>query len=111
MGLYLIASWTKRTSAANKVLISPIAFSMERNGICRRQIKITAKNGITELQITFEKRLFSILWAMDSLRASGSLRSRIALFLIYTRCRKKLGLAPIPNNNTHNKPVELHNQS
>jgi hypothetical protein len=74
-----------QTSDANSVRISPIPLSMERNGICQCTRHNERKMIVLEFKRlrkarTLEKRLFSILWAMESLRASGSLRSSIALF-------------------------------
>jgi hypothetical protein len=69
------------TSAAKSALISPIALSPARNVICT-WIGVnpvgTKGNALISIR-TFEKRLFSIFFAIDNLRASGRVRSSISL--------------------------------
>ncbi len=76
------------TSPAKSVRISPIAFSPTRNMICIQQPKKPKRQAKEERLAngwfhTFEKRLFSIFWAIDNFKASGSVRSR--MFLCFNR--------------------------
>ena len=78
------------TSAANSVRISPIAFKPTRKVIWgkpklgKTRAMNTKLSPIVYLPQTFEKRLFSIFWAMASFKASGRVRSRIFLCLNFT---------------------------
>jgi hypothetical protein len=76
------------TSPAKSVLISPIPLSPTRNMICKRQSDISLEIWIYDASTdwnvqTFEKRLFSIFWAINNFKASGSVRSRMFFCLIF----------------------------
>ncbi len=108
---------SKRTSAANSVLISPIPLSPTRNIICRRHsmpalsvwIHVSSTDWCLQ---TFENRLFSIFWAIANFKASGSVLSRMFLCLICTSFYNTYKMSEhnitLWNEYNRTKPGELH---